>query len=594
MGVDTATKMVLNPQSEDVTGPVERTAMAAANIANQMSEVPIIGPYAKAGEMIFSGMGKLAAVNGFSRPTITTEPHRFKNEPFQNAANVIGSETTNKVTLDPKSELGLGNTIDAEAQDEMHFSYIYERESFIGTVDWTVNDAIMQPLYTVGVTPSLLPAELLSGPDPVVNNQPTPAGFLSEFFGNWRGTLCLRIDFVKTKFHTGLFGMLYEPNAFQHDAILAAGINLNVQKALIVDLNEVTRIELEIYWNQGSLYLPTFFRDLDSARNCYGANPSWSAALAKGLNGFLTMFPITTLQCPKNASVHALLFAHWKDLEFNAYTSDDDGLYSTMSWIPPQPLLLEEREVELKEQSQSSQTKYSMNKVVPTPSTLNVFEFGEKPCSWRTLLKRWEWLVNYDLTAAGANGNLNLIANIIPPPSILPVVPTYPSTTHMSNWSAYQRVRTAYLGQRGSHKYRFTQYPYISSGTAEVLTAGLAYLSDSADVGACYLASSYATICFQWSFNGFNMYIPDTQGGIEFQLPQYTNNLWSFASNENPYDTSVVKHIDPVCYRQFYVLAAQHYYNNEQPIFVYLYHCIGDDFTFMRFMGAPCFSTPST
>lgn len=595
MGVDTATKMVLAAQSEEITGPVQKVAMAAAEIASSLSSVPYIGAYAKAGEMIFNGMGRLAAINGFSRPNINTEPHRFKNEPFQNAANVIGSETGQKITLDPRCELSVSNTIDSEVQDEMHFRYIYERESYIDTIDWTTTSPIIQPIYSIGICPSILPSESIPLSDPLrYNDQPTPAGFLSTFFGNWRGTMVIKLDFIKTKFHAGALGMIYEPNAFQHNLILSSGIQLNIEKALIIDLNEVTSIELEINWNQGSLYLPTLFNRISAAETIIGASPTLNS-VADALNGFLVFFPITTLQAPLAKSVHILVHARWKDLEFNAYTDDDVDAYSAMSWVAVGDLRVDEdnwisEEKSLHAQSAEVQTVHSMNKSSNIPQGLNIFEFGEKPCSWRTLLKRYECLLQASTTASGPSATTTLLLNVIPKPWIGVSDPKTGFTEYNPNtWGSFQRVRLAYLGLRGSHKYRVMQTPYILNGDMEPVMIGLLYVTEADFSEDINLVAALDTVPFVWGVNGMTMFLPKTQGGIEFQLPHYTNNLWAFSANTDPYDTAFVKHIDRKCYKQWYLTLPQHYTSTNRTANIFVYHSIGDDFTFMRFTGAPPF-----
>lgn len=576
--IDTGTKMMV-AQSEQKTGPMQRVMMAGADIAKVLSKAPVIGPYAKAGEMIFGGLGRLAAVHGFSRPSIYTEPSVYKPQPFQNTCNVIGSETTTKLTIDPLAETSIGDTVTGDSTDQMHFNHILSREAYIGQVDWKYDSPIMTPISFIPIVPSHV-TDVVSSNVPAglsrVNAQPVPAAWLGNFFSHWRANkTVVRLDFMRSKFHTGKVGIMYEPNISQN-VLITSGLKLNVEKIVVIDINEVTNIELEIGWNQ-----PKYWAESYNASNAVeyiiDANEDYDGTSAwQHMNGFIVIFPLTELQSPALNSVHINVFIKFPDCEFNGFSSRT-VVDAYMTWsAPPGP--------GLKAQSFKVQDSIALNKSSNSPDVMNLLEFGEKPCSWRTLLKRYTTAVAQALTPT-AEGRLKYVLEAPIIPRQLLSISDIHTNLVATQVHLLSRIRMAYLAMKGSHKYKVTGFSLGSPTPYD--TAVVALHAPSTATVTPSLTNQPIAVGDVIDSRGFNLYLPYSQPGVEVQLPFWNNNLFVWSQEQDPYvkgDSS--QFMDTYAFRSWSFITPTHNALTANTVRCQLQHAIGDDFTLMYFVAA--------
>jgi len=103
--VTTESGEIYTESDERETGPIEKFASSAKKVSMALTMVPEIGVLATASSIFFSGLESISALFGWSRPVHMDEPIYSKSLPFMNGAMTIGSETTQKICLDPKQEL---------------------------------------------------------------------------------------------------------------------------------------------------------------------------------------------------------------------------------------------------------------------------------------------------------------------------------------------------------------------------------------------------------------------------------------------------------------------------------------------------------
>jgi hypothetical protein len=190
-------------------GPVEAIASRAAHISSLLTTVPSIGLYAKASSMIFGAISSVAALFGWSRPPLIGQPMVVKNQPFQNGAQTIGTETTCRITLDPKQELTVDPRIVGIDYDELAITSIASRMSYLTTFEWADDDIVFSSIFQCRNEPRL---------ETIAQNlsedwfQPTAMSFAAVPFAYWNGTIKYRFEVVCSMFHRGKMAVYFEPN----------------------------------------------------------------------------------------------------------------------------------------------------------------------------------------------------------------------------------------------------------------------------------------------------------------------------------------------------------------------------------------------
>jgi len=658
LGVPTATHLAITTESlcepvrfesesdERVTGPMERASTLAATVSGALSHVPVLAPFAKASQLIFKGLAGVASWFGWSRPGIVSSPVFVKNRPFANSSNCIGAETIEKLSLDPKMEIAVDGHAVASETDDMVLSNIVARESYLTTFTWAATDAPGDIMYQCGVTPCLgtYYADAI-GLNEVV--QPTAMGFVASTFVWWRGTITFRLDIVKSAFHNGKIAVMFEPN-HQQEVIISADVAFNKNFVQVIDIAETTSFEFEVQWAVDRPWLRVFPAD------------DWKSAQAIGpiiantsdtLNGFINIYPFTSLQSPDDSDIEINVFVRSDDMIFNQMSAVN--LPTSRLFIQSESLIEEVREglvhestiidyeidvsfdaslidrpenyfvpvtyetyfgkkqraallackdddwfhtivvydecgtpthqeaVRFESESDAADvevTHFVLNKSTASMSHCADYHFGEMPLSFRTLLKRYVTSF-YDVTSTAASDSTVVYdrRKIYPDPQ-----PAYNSTS--SYPSIYGYIRYAFLGLRGCTRRRSRHSRSSANGAMN-------YSVVSLDIPASSTTEAVGTSAgmVQSITEGTVAFVPGTNGGVEVELPYYNPNLFlfSFATNlvgtQNDGEMETVFSRSSIARHECAILTGVKLFVSDE-------FSSGEDFTMMRFSGAPYYT----
>jgi hypothetical protein len=500
MGCPTGTVMEVLAESksdERVVGPIEHIASNAARVAGAASNIPVIGRWAKASHIAFSGLRDLSALMGWSTPVLDVVPNRVKNEPFQNGALTISSDTGKRLTLDPLQELTVDPSFVSESTDELTFSSFCSRPGLLDSFEWKVSDTPMTDI----VWRSLVNPGCIKQVGTL--RQPTPVAFASRAFEYWRGTLKYRLEFVCSNFHRGKIAIIFEPNIYQ-TVLIDAALNLNKQYVHIIDLQEVQDFEFCVNWAFPRAWARTFkpgdeitsvgnfTSDLDRKVYCS--------------NGYLIIVPLTKLQSPDDSSVNV-----------NVYVSSDDMLFNSPTLLNlPSAALGESEPV-------TSLTCLTLNDTEADTSDICMQHFGEMPISFRSLLKRFH--------------RTNSIIHTVDSGEVcagweLPIIPTMSPTPYVAatdTVSLLSYLRPAFLAMRGGFRKRVRLLTALYSDSDRINVTRSWATTTTATPSSYSLTGPSET-----RLEGTVSFVPATNGGIEFELPCYTNNLFFSSSYEPP------------------------------------------------------------
>lgn len=561
----TATNMEITTESRDErrSGPVERMSSAGAVVAGALQKVPFLAPFATPAKLILSGLSSVASWFGWSRPINLNNAEFVKNRPYTNTSTCIGMETVDKLSYDPQMQLAVDGHACGSATDDMVLANICSREGYVETFTWAHDDTPHDPLLLLMVHPQINTYYEEAKVNEIV--QPSPLSFVASHFGFWRGDITYRLDFVTSKFHRGKFAIWYEPNHYQ-STLISADLALNKNFVQIIDLEQTNSIEFTVKWANSYPWLRTISPSLVKSYHNAG---SALVTLPQYINGFICLAPFTALQSPDDS-----------DIEVNIFVKSDNIVFNVLSYtnLPTtRKYATESRDESLNE---VPVTRVDLNESSASLTNCADYHFGEIPLSFRTLMKRYVTTKATSKTATGAYSRMYITTDIVPA-----IDGAYGASSASSyNQTLWSSLRYAFLGIRGCVRKKIRMIESTGAGPMGAASVSLGAIGTTSSATTTHDTSSVRP----W-LRGTVAGVPFTNGGIEVELPWYNPNLFlfSFATDmvgtiatgevQNAWNLAYIFDVDAVGttndVRRFTEDTAS-----------------GEDFTLMRFSGAPNYS----
>ena len=548
---------IISEADERERGPVHKIASSALKISRVLEQIPMINPFAKASSIALSAVSGISALFGWSYPTLISQPERYRPEPFQNGAQVIGVDTGKRITLDPKQELHVDPRICAVEEDELTISSIVGREGLLDTFTWAPGDlSLTNVIWQTVVTPRAN-VSYVGTTEYIV---PTPLSFASMPFKYWRGKIKYRFEIVASNFHRGKLMFIYEPNIRQF-GLISAALNVNKQYCKVVDIQETQSIEFEVDWN----FPRPFCKNLPLAAigSTVGSQYADSASFAECANGILFVTPFTEIQSPDGSSIQINVFVSGTDFVFNRLTDE---------FLPDEKNPISESDDS--DFNRGFSTK-GLNQNLSELDDVSSHYFGEAPLSFRALLKRFT--TSQDVTGDFSSDGVDAVMVSLP---IYPIAPVASNNAGESGKNLYFYLKHAFLAMRGGLRRRLF-LEHISSKN-EDFNVFVSLDNDSNSTVTPTVATAANTIGYA-NLDGTVAYVTKTNGGIEFETPCYTNNLFLWAVNDDPWDYSLSV-MDPNGTRNFHALFGAYGTFNYNRVTEHF--AAGEDFSFLRWLGA--------
>lgn len=578
LGPPTGTQIAITTESgnmdERETGPVEKIASAATTVANALTSVPIIGPFARASAMAFGALKNIAALFGWSRPHVIKDPIFVKSRPYANSASTIGAETVEKISLDPKQELTVDPRIVGVDTDDMIFDELCSRWSYLTTFNWNDDSPVLStPLWSSLVNPAMATSFVYNTRR---FTQPTAMGFSAMPFMFWRGDIEFRFHCIVSTFHRGKGAFIFDMNNFQY-GLITASTSLNKQFIKIVDLQETQIVDFCVKWAA-----PRPWMQLPPGTDAWkltGDVASYSSTNGM-FNGFIYFVPFTKLQSPDNS-----------DIQVNVYVRSTNMRFSVpiVSNLPPARRLVSQSGVYAESGTMDVSCKtvvpidcFELNDSTADDSMITQEYMGEEIFSFRSLLKRYMTLppvLNNDATT----NQTGLVS--------FPVYPNNNLAYGATAWAVntpelFSYLRLAYHGVRGGIRYRFHLGQPLSTGPTATWKVSFDSPNSAITTTAFTLGSSPAYNRLQ----GTLLFIPTTNGGIEVEFPFYSNNLYLPCANNNYFinDSDYMN----ITWLKNAIVEIESNPGVTTLGFNYFMReiAMAEDFCFMRFQGAPFFS----
>lgn len=579
LGTNTATQLVITTESSNLderkVGPVERIASRIAVWSSTLIEVPEVGVFATATTIAAGAVAAVAAIFGWSKPIMDSNPEYNKIIPYSNTASTIGGSVASKISTDPHQELSVNTHFAGVTEDQLVISNIAKRRSYLTTFNWATTDTSMgSSIWNCRVHPNLNTVRSATR----YYVQPTAMAFAVAPFQYWRGDIIFRFEIVCSAFHRGKLAIYFEPNCNQYTLINAA-LSLNKQFIKIIDIQETQTVDIRVPWASMRSWLKNQTAAF-AAANTVINNPTY---YAEGFcNGYIGVVPFTNLQSPNSQGVKVNVYVSSDNLRVNGPTDSTipetrhliaESSNLDADWSPSCHVLEDVSEIDLNLSSASEEH-------------ISEDHFGEEVLSFRSLLKRYMSCYN-QTTAANATRNILVIERPIYENIMCPY-----NTTSAAKMDLVSYLRYAFLGMRGSmRKIITTNLPQSSlNSMAPVRMSLLAPSSSNASTWAGYTPDTTPVV--PWS--GTIPILPALNGGVEVDLPHFSNNLYVYSFNNTTDDTSGQESMERTWYRN-YRFELSHALNTADALTsnINIMQATGEDFNFVRFLGAPFYSAPT-
>ena len=558
-GSPTATHLEVTTESDErIVGPISSATKSLSEAAWKLQNVPIIGSYAKASGRVMEGVSDIASALGWSYPTLIDDPMRMKNEPFQNAATSIGMDTGKRIVLDPKQELSVDPRPSGTEEDELVISNIVKRESLLYTFTWQASaTSLSGPITILAVTPLIAPS-MANGVAPgskqwIVH---TPLSFAASPFYFWRGEITYRVEFVCSMYHRGKMIIGYEPNIRQH-TLIDTVLDTNKNYITTVDLQETRCIEFTVKWANARPWLECGPLDEAVSPGIVGIDAFNQFGRS---NGYVYFTPLTKLQSPDSGDIGVNIYIRSHDMHFNALD---------MARMP----------TEFTAESTLSPCEES-NSIILNPTSasldgINEIYFGEEPLSFRSYLRRFAISHAEDFSKTTA-----LKKFLFGDMRVVPFVyPNYGEATQpeANQPNLLSHLRYCFLSIKGGFRKRILIHDLEPSPNAPAIIS-LEYQ----DAMANSVVSEASGIGILNQTGGV-MFVPQTNTGVEFEIPWYSTNTWGFSQTLDYFPSdSLINRKSMYRYLLRYALGG-----SARVIGLREYTAIAEDFSLSNFIAAP-------
>jgi hypothetical protein len=404
------TSMQYQADEYDSNKPISSSAAIMSNAAASMSSIPIVGPYAMATSFFLGVLGSVASWFGWTNTINIGKIEPVKTCKATRWADTEAHVPIPKLALDPKNELSVDNSIVGyDRKDDLIISELVKKPFYLGSTDWNATDAPNQLLFSTGVNPAIFHiddyqvltgdrATLLSGVTNPMVYTPSPAAWISNAFGQWRGTMVINVKIMASKFHRGRLRLTYDPmgtsTTFEEGRLVTKIIDIQQENDFIFEVPFQS-----VYPTCHTLHPsgpPEDFSS-DGLAKIFEFRGTATAPLNERdkFNGHVRLSVLNRLSGPMDAGVDVMVFISWKDMFFfeprnifnfnKGLTTANPTFPFSMGYFEPITVAYQSGEDELQGTTSSVKvTDESWNKM---PLVVN----GETCLSLRQLLHRWNF-----------------------------------------------------------------------------------------------------------------------------------------------------------------------------------------------------------
>lgn len=232
-----------------VAGSLESVADAADALGDIFGYIP----GSKAVATVARSASDMAALFGFSKPTVAPASTDVVSNPFRYIQNYSGLNNAPSLSYSHDQHIPDHSGLFGHDMDEMSFAYLKTIPGLSRVFTWSTSGASNQLLLGMDVSPATVMSSktsIVTGSS-VIYRAGSPLFMLHRFFGAYRGGIIMTLKFAKTKMHTGRLQIAFECLPGSDPGISVSTLTLRE----IVDIRESDSISLRLPYMFGENYL---------------------------------------------------------------------------------------------------------------------------------------------------------------------------------------------------------------------------------------------------------------------------------------------------------------------------------------------------
>ncbi len=230
-------------------GPISSVTTKISKSAKILEKVPLLSNFAGPVSWVSDIATDVAKIWGWSKPNNISTTTKVQRQILSNFGTLDGPVVAEPLALISDHLMEVMPGFAGSSVDEMAFSNIVKKPAWFKTQAWSTTDAIGSAIYTASISPGTFATTTTYGTDTVYHF--TPLAFVDSLFTYWRGSIVLRLKFVKTEFHTGRLLIVYDTGT----ANLGTYSNSITAPRTIVDIRESTSVDIVIPFISEHQYL---------------------------------------------------------------------------------------------------------------------------------------------------------------------------------------------------------------------------------------------------------------------------------------------------------------------------------------------------
>jgi len=481
-------------QDQMGVGPFETGFKGLSLVSDSLSKIPLLSQFAGTAKWASDYAAGVCSKFGWCKPTDICPVTKTKRMIFPNFSNVDGADTSQVLALSQENIVEVCEGFSGSDLDEMNFSYLTSIQNYYGTFSFATTNNSGDLLQTINLAPADNHMFDTWSDHQTVKAMGT-LNFVSSFHEFYRGSLIVKLKFVKTEFHSGRIAVAFfplygvTPVSYTYDD--SAYVN-----RVILDLRENNEIEFLIPYISTAPY-----RDVNDPY------------------GFIKIFCVDPLIAPNtvSSSISCIVELYGSnELEFAVPKYNNATLYLPTATQSGGDRISAKEYVGLKKLGEST-----FDEIVSSANCI-----GEKIVSFRSLIKRPFLWTRYNANSH-VDGSYQQLAYIP-----FQLTRSYWTGSEINNTGysdMIDQLASCYALSRGGVRHKLVS----DTGSQTVIITQLLPTFNNSGIIPGYGSNpvgkihNYGTLSVDSAIYGncaTAISRPDLTGGIEVQIPQYQVN----------------------------------------------------------------------
>lgn len=560
------TMSAVEPSEARPTGPISSTATAISKAAGFLTELPVLGVFAKATSIGAGAVASIAKLFGFSRPLSEDTLNSTTIRSFGQMAITAGRDSLYTLASDPKQELTIDPRSVGLPPEEMNaILNLASQESHLTAITWYTSGLADSYLGAATVHPCMIPTA----------DYPTNLAWAALPFRYWTGSLIYRVRVFCSPFMRGRLIIAYDPSAGFASPPAISTRNpsslLSTNRFCILDISTDTDVEFRVGWAQ-----PTQWGTTNTLMTPVDALPS--AGSCNGVLGFFVDAPLQSL-----AATYATIIVTVRageDFMVAGPNLEQLNSYRTYSNV-----------VSVGDLNAGKPTKVcELYESRVDPEAAALAHFGERCISARALAKRYSGIatLTWPLNVVGTGETYR--DNFVPVTSsiVLPRNGNLASDTAQFGvlsplWSWAAWWASFHAGMRGGTRFKITHNIPTTARAQFIVTRSDTTYAGSNLLPSVWLQGGGASVVqnfnplLKQSGNGCLVVDAHQPGGVEFEVP------WHYSRKMVPVHNTSGEYVYPTFNLHFRCDSSY----NPDALTMQLFVAAAEDFTPFYFVGAP-------